>query len=384
MKGLNRKKIEQLAAVHEPECISVYIPTHRFGRAVQEQKDNLRLKNEIRHVKEALVAAGLSEDIIERKIKPIVSLVDDHDFWRHQSQGLAILASNEVFETFNLPFAPEPFNYVNSSFYLKPLIVNFTDGFNFYLLRLESDKVKLFEVTDDSITEQNLKDLMPLVLQETVGYDFKENNLQYRSVQKGSKAMAMHGYGAGKDDSDLEIQKFFRAVNKAILPELNAKGLPLVISGSDHLFAMYKKINSYKNLFAKHLPESLKTHSLKVIKLRAQELVAPLRREQRNHKIKDFKDKAYTEETAFDMKSIFKAIFNKKVDTLFLKRNYEAWGTYNPETSDLVIGRKHSPPNVELTNLAVVTLFLQGRSIYELKSDDMPFSSSSWNAILYQ
>ncbi|GAA4281664.1 baeRF7 domain-containing protein [Gaetbulibacter aestuarii] len=384
MKNLNKKIIEDLASVHHAECISVYIPTHRYGSAVLEQEDHLRLKNELRNLKDILQALGFQDKVITEKIKPITRLIDDNAFWREQSAGLAIFLSDTVFETIRLNFSPESFVYVNASFYLKPLIVHYAEPFDFYILQLESDKAKLFEIENDTITERVIEDLMPLVLEETVGYDFKENHLQYHSVQQGSKTLQMHGSGAGKDDSGLEIQKFFRAVNKGILPILNTAQRPLVICGLEHLCATYKKINSYPGLFHKFLPNLKPDENLEVLKAKAQHVLAPLRRTRFQNDLKSFKDKLYTPETAFDMKTIFKAMFHKKVAILFLEKGYESWGTFNPETNDLVIAKKHVSPNVSLTNLACVTLFLQGRKIYELDREDLPFSASSWNAILYQ
>lgn len=384
MKNLNKKVIEDLASVYNAECISIYIPTHRYGSAVLEQKDNLRLKNELRNIKDSLKTLGFQEKAISEKIKPITKLIDDNAFWREQSAGLAIFLSDDIFETIRLNFSPEPIAYVNASFYLKPLIVHYSEPFDFYLLQLESDKAKLFEIENDTIVERVIEDLMPLVLEETVGYDFKENYLQYRSVQPGSKTLKMHGSGAGKDDSGLEIQKFFRAVNKGILPIMNATQRPLVISGSEHLCATYKKINSYKGLYHKILSDPKSDENTEVLKAKAQQLLAPIRRERFHSDLKSFHDKLYTPETAFDMKTIFRAMFNKKVATLFLEKGYESWGFFNPETNDLVIARKHVSPNVSLTNLACVTLFLQGRTIYELDKEDLPFSGSAWNAILYQ
>ena len=383
MKGLTRKKLMQLASIHEPECISIYIPTNRYGRDVLEQKDALRLKNAIRDIKSGLKAFGLHRDAITEKVRPLITLMEDHAFWRNQGAGLAIFYSNAILEIFKLEFKPESVVYVNTSFYLKPLIVNFYNDFSFFILKLTADKVALFEVVNNVMRERNIRNLVPLVLQETVGYDFKQDYLQYRSIQKGNKTLKLHGYGEGKDDSDLEIQKYFRAVNKGILPLLKESNRPLVISGLDYLCAMYTKINSYKGLYEKQLILSSSEANRGALKKRAQELIAPLKREHVEQKTENFKAKAYTSKTSSDMKTILKAILNKKVATLFLQKNKEHWGRFNPETNDLIFEKNHNPPNVALSNLASVHMFLQGRTVYELEKEAMPDPNSDWNAILY-
>ena len=138
----------------------------------------------------------MSDNEIERFIMPIDELVHESEFWRNQSDGLAIFLSEENFNKFTVPVQFDPFNYVSNEFYIKPLVPLFQGEELFYLLELKMDEVKFYECTKYSITEVYIEDLTPSRLEERVGYEHKEKNLQFRSQKMGSVSEGMfHGHG---------------------------------------------------------------------------------------------------------------------------------------------------------------------------------------------
>jgi DNA polymerase II large subunit len=80
-----------------------------------------------------------------------------------------------------LPLNFEEFSYVSNEFYLKPLMPVFNDDGLFYLLTLKADEVKFYEGMRDSITEIRIEDLVPSRIEDRVGYDHEQKNLQFRT-----------------------------------------------------------------------------------------------------------------------------------------------------------------------------------------------------------
>ena len=118
-------------------------------------------------------------------LKPATDLLEDHEFWKNQSDGLAIFISKDLFRKFTLPLNFEEFSYVSNEFYLKPLMPVFNDDGLFYLLTLKADEVKFYEGTRNNITEIRIDDLVPSRLEDSVGYDHEQKNLQFRTQQGG-------------------------------------------------------------------------------------------------------------------------------------------------------------------------------------------------------
>lgn len=103
MKLITKKQIESLHEIHEPYCISIFIPTHRAGNEVLKKQDSLSLKNQLKEVTKKLEGHGLTQLEIENRLRPLKNVLSDGDFWRHQSDGLALFLTKDVYEKFSLP-----------------------------------------------------------------------------------------------------------------------------------------------------------------------------------------------------------------------------------------------------------------------------------------
>ena len=171
----------------------LYRPTGQ-GKMFYKGKDTLQLKNQLKEVKNRLEREEMGPREIESLIEPIEELIHDTEFWRYQSDGLAIFRSDDFFRKYTLPVHFEAFNYVANSFYLKPLMPMFTGDGHFYVLALELEDVKLYEQTRHSITEVIIEDLIPSRLEERVGYDHEQKNLQFRTQQEGYGEATFHGH----------------------------------------------------------------------------------------------------------------------------------------------------------------------------------------------
>ena len=116
----------------------------------------------------------LSQDEIDQLGEPVEKLLDDSNFWRHQSEGLALFISKDFFRSYTLPVDFGELSYISNHFYLKPLVPLFSGDERFYLLSLQPDKVRLFEATRYRCDEIDIEDKVPSQLEDRVGHDFEE------------------------------------------------------------------------------------------------------------------------------------------------------------------------------------------------------------------
>ena len=119
---LTKEKFESLARFNNSPCISIYMPTQRAGKDVLEEKDRIQLKSQWKKIHEELKGKHLSPDKMEELGKPIEQLLEDKNFWRHQSDGLALFIGHHFFEKFSVPVDFEPMAFISDEFYLKPLV----------------------------------------------------------------------------------------------------------------------------------------------------------------------------------------------------------------------------------------------------------------------
>ena len=120
MELLSRAELKTL--IEEPEglCVSIFLPTHQAG--AQTQQDPIRLKNLLREAEEQLLAKEFRTPEAEELLGPAWELLDDSVFWRHQSDGLAVLLSPGVFRHYRLPLNFEDLVVVADRYHLKPLL----------------------------------------------------------------------------------------------------------------------------------------------------------------------------------------------------------------------------------------------------------------------
>jgi hypothetical protein len=378
---ITKKEIEELDGIHSETCISIFIPTHRAGEEVLQGKDVLHLKNQLKEVKNKLENEQLDPKEIATLIAPIQELIDDSEFWRHQSDGLAIFRSDSFFRKYTLPVHFEAFHYVANNFYLKPLMPMFTGDGTFYVLALQLGNVKLYEQTRHSITEIDIDHLIPAQLEDRVGYDYEPKGLQHKSQANAQGQATFHGHAGSDRERKNEIARYFRAVDEGIMTLLKDENVPLVIASQDYLFAIYKNESSYKQLLEEVISCNLSETDKALLHELAWEKVAPIFDAERKDKIESFKEYEGTGRTSSDIKQVLPAALDGKIDTLFVENQSDIWGVYNPEKRHVRIDEKPLSSSVSLLNKAAVKTFLNGGKVYLMEKDVMPNPYSTVNAL---
>jgi hypothetical protein len=379
---ITKKKVLELSEIHSTFCISIYIPTHRAGKETISGQDAINLKNQLKDIKLKLGQQGMSTQDIEKFIKPVNDLVNETEFWRYQSDGLAIFISDNLFEKYTVPVNFEEYNYVSTEFYLKPLMPLFNGDGLFYLLTLKIDDVKFYEGTRHSITEIIVDDLVPSKLEDSVGYDYEQKSLQFRS-QQGNKGEGMfHGHGDSETELKNELVRYFREIDKGLMTILHDdQKPPLVVCCSDSHFPIYQEVNSYQNLFTQYISGNPADKNVVLLHDEAWELLQPYFSKTRQEKLDQFLEFVGTGKSSSEISEILPAAFEGKVDTLFLDKRADIFGIYNPSTQEIKIRDSQQIPNISLINLVAMKVLIKGGTVYLFEKEDMPDFSSEINAL---
>jgi len=376
---LSKKELHKLATIHDQHCVSIYIPTSRSGA---EQKGKIILKNNLKEVKSNLQNYGLSETEIEDYLEPAEKLVNDYLFWKNQSDCLVIFLKDQYCKTYTLPIDFDEFNYISDHFYLKPVFNLFQENRKFFILKLSLNEVKIFECTRYAITEIAIEDLVPEKLEDAVGYDLENRSLQFRTGQGGETGAIYHGQGAGKDDKEVEIEKFFRAVDKGILNLMKNENAPLLLACVDHYHPNYTKITGYSNLFNKNIsgnPENIDTILLHE---KACLLLDDFFQEDKNKYLETFMNLSIGEKTTIDLNDIIPASIDGRVEVLFVSKNEERYGQFDNVNRTLIVDEELKTGEASLFNMAAINTWLNGGKVYLLEPDEMPVKGSKINALL--
>ncbi len=379
---ITREELIELAQIRNTPAVSIFIPTHRAGKETLNGVDAKRLKNQLKHVKQNLEKQGIQKNKVDAVIKPLTNLVNDGEFWRHQSDGLAVFCSEKVFKKYTVPVRFNEFYSVSNEFYLKPLMPLFNGDGRFYLLTLKADAVSFYEGTRYYITEIEVDDLTPSRLEDVVGYDFEQKSLQFRTQQGNQGAGSFHGHAKSDEKAKTELLQYFRAIDKGLMKLLHDdQKTPLVVACIDYHFPIYKEASSYQNLYPKHISgnpadmDSIELHE------RAWDLLKSHFSRKRQDKKAQYLELQKSGKTSSNLLEIMPATLLGKVDTLFLEKNGEIFGTFDPETGETKILNGENTSGMSLLNLAAIKVFEQGGKVFLEEKETLPDSSSKINAL---
>lgn len=378
---ISKNEFTNLAKTHDQHCVSIYVPTERAGIEVDNKKGQITLKNCLKEVKLILKEYQLKDSEIEDYLAPAEDLLEDHHFWRNQSDCLVILLDKNKMKTYTLPINQQQFTYVSDHFYLMPILPVFSYNGRFYILNLSLNKVKLYEASRYSIEEIDIKGIVPEQLEEVVGYDYEKNSLQFRSGQGGEAGAIFHGQGSGKDHKAIENEKFFRAVDQSLKNIIKDDKIPLVLASVDRYYSVFKKITSYPELFHKHINGNHEDTSTLLLHELALEILDEYFQKKRKAATLKLREQSSVGKFSSDLNDIIPAALEGRIESLFVQKSKDRYGLYDKINRSLIVDEGHKVKQASLFNIAAIQTWLKDGDVFIVDKDKMPFNGTSINAL---
>jgi hypothetical protein len=238
--------LDDLAALresHEAPCISLYQPTHRHHP--DSEQDPIRFRN-LRRRLELSLKQKYPPRTVRGLMKNYRELEHDRPFWNRRTDGLAILSSPDSFMIFELQRPVHELVIVASNFYTKPLIRILQSADRFQILCLSRQDVALYEGNRDALDPVDLIGV-PATIRDALGEELTSPRLSVRSAPSG--ATVYFGGGQKPDEVDVDRDRFFRAVDRAILANHSRpSGLPLLLAALTEHHAAFRAVSRNPSL----------------------------------------------------------------------------------------------------------------------------------------
>lgn len=381
MRPIIHEDIQQLINNTDTPCVSIYMGTHRKGVEVNEHKDQLKFKNVLNRASQALERFSLAPSERDELLKPAQDLLANDEEWRQMLDTLVVFVSDNHFSYYKLPIKLDEHLKVSADHYILPLLPLLKADKRFYLLNLTLSQVHLYDVTPSQTREIDAGDLIPDSFQEVVGADYEQKNMQVRNQGAPQGGGIFHGHGEGKDDRQVELEKFIKAVAHGVGQVLQDKKVPLVLATVEDHFGEFKKVNEYPHLYGKTIQGNPEHVDLNKLSEEGWNLLESYFEDELNKQVnlyREAKDRALVD---CHPESIIPASVRGKVDTLFVNQSATLDGRFDPEQYRIEVHKELQPADVDLLNLAAQQVFDQGGTVYTLESDKMPEPESIINAI---
>lgn len=378
---LDAHSVRELIEDRGDPRVSIFLPTHERGP--ETKQDPIRLSNLLDEAERGLenFENGRDADAI---LEPARKLLKDEDFWLHLGRGLALFLSPDGLRMHRVPIELREKVVVSSRFHVKPLLPLLTGDGRFHVLALSQGRVRLFDASRDSIRALDVHDV-PASLRDVVGYDWEEQSLQFHAANRGTNAgpgggagpgVVFHGQGSPKDDMKPEVRKYIQAVDRGILRLLHDRSRPLVLAAVDYVAAIYRELSKYPNIADGIVEGNPDRGTPEELREAAWEIVEPRFRAARDTATARYRELGGDSgQTSDELEEIVPAAFAGRVQTLFVARDVEQWGRYDPESAQILLhGGKRRDGDDDLLDVAAAETLVRDGEIYALDAEDMPGS----------
>ncbi len=259
----------------QPPCLSLYQPTHRHHP--DNQQDQIRFRNLVKVLEHSL-RQEYPEAQIADLLAPFEALANDEAHWNHTLDGLAVFAAPGRFHVFAIQRPVAELVVVANSFHTKPLRRLLQSVSRYQVLGLSRDAIRLFEGNRETLDEIDLATGMPRTITEALGdelTDKRQTVASYGGAGPGSTPMR-HGHGGKSDELDADTERYFRAVDGAMLEHYSRpSGLPLILAALPEHHALFHQVSKNPFLAATGITINPDAVSLDELRARAWEVVQP-------------------------------------------------------------------------------------------------------------
>src|SRR5262249_9822779 len=135
---------------------------------------------------------------------------------------------------------------VADTFHIKPLLRIVQSADRYQILGLSRGAIKIFEGNRDALDEIDPAPGVPRTIAEALASELTEPHQTVRSFAgAGGSGVAMHhGHGGKSDEVAVDLDRFFRAVDAAILAHHSRPSrLPLLLAALPEYHGVFRKIS---------------------------------------------------------------------------------------------------------------------------------------------
>ncbi|MDW7669800.1 MAG: hypothetical protein SCJ93_13335 [Bacillota bacterium] len=362
---ITKDDVRTLIEKNKDVSVSIFLPTEKSGKEAMHGK--IRLKNLLKETENSLKDNKIQDSLIETMLEPAYKLVDDTTFWQYQKDGLAIFITEDSFDYFKVPVKFNEISMVADQFYIVPLLSQFTGDGEFYLLSLNQNNIKLYQCSQYTIDEIELKDT-PKSLSEALKYDVFEKQMSGHSGSGSTTIM----HGIETEDRKNQVFRFFQMVDSAVMNNVANRNIPLVLAGVKNVQSIYKKASKYPNIMTSGVEGSTEDLKEDTLHKRAWDIVRSYFKESYEKVIENYKEIKNTDQTSNKIDDIAPAAYNGRIENLILATGFQQWGKYNQQTNEIDLQKRSSKENIELLNFSAVHTFKTDGNVYVVDNESIP------------
>lgn len=372
---LTRHALAELTSGHAPPCLSLYMQTHTSHP--ENLQDPIRYGNLLKVLDSSLRQQFPSAEA-RRLLAPFDALADDQGHWAHTAVGLAAFGCEGLFRVFLLQRPVADLAIVADSFHTQPLRRLLQSPGRYQVLGLSLGQVRLFEGDRDALGEIDLAPGIPRTLADAQGNEGGEAHhtvSSYGGLGQGHAAMH-HGQGDRQDVIDAGAERFFRAVDRAVLDQHSRpSGLPLLLAALPQNHALFRQVSHNPFLMKTGLHVNPDDVAIDDLRARAGQAVAPELDAQLAASVDEFAAAKAKELGGDDLALVARAAAEGRVATLLVAADRRWPGRLDAITGQIEAGDLADPRVDDLLDDLAALVEQRGGRVLVVPEQQLPGST---------
>jgi hypothetical protein len=370
--NLSKDYLAELANFKSEMCVSVYLPHHRTEAVTTGGVDAILFKTLLQQCERT--REGDEASLLARTLAPAYQLVKNEQFWNAQTAGgLAFFIADGYFKFVRLRSEPVTHTLVNNSFLVSPLLEVALNPDYFYLLVISKKQSKLFRGDKFGLTYVPVPE-MPKGIEDVVHLEEKDDENLFRSGSSGGGGGAVyHGTGSTRPDDKENIAMYLAEVDNTIRKEvLRDSTAPLLLASVGYIIPIYKKVTHYNNVWEAALTGNREFESDSALHAEAMGIMGEYFERPKQQALAEYGNKSGTNLTSTNLDDIVRAAHYKRIDTLFVNRKAQLWGSFDDAEDLLIVHASEIAGDDNLIDKTVLKTVLAGGKVYMLDEAEMP------------
>ena len=366
----SRADIIALATAREPLSVSIYLQTSPLPR--ESETAPLALRQQLDEATRQLTAAGADKKQVALIAESVEDIIQDRSFWSYQSHSLALFVTPSSTKTFRLPNRLEAAVEVSDRFYVKPLMRAATFPQTAYVLALAQNSVRLLEISADDEPHPITVNNMPEDLADGAEIDLEVDPGGHPRGGRTGGGSPPFGRVHGGEGQKLLMNKYSRAIQRALRPMFTGQTMPLIIAAAEPLASIYRGVSTYPHLAAATISGNPEQVSDAELAAAARPILDDLYAAELAGLGERFADLQAHGRASTDLSDVARAATFGAIDTLFVDIDRSVPGRVHEETGVVTLDDEDDAVNYGVVDEILRRALLSGAQIFAVRAEDVP------------
>jgi len=338
-------------AKRDSPYLSLYQSTHR--QHPDNVQDPIRFKNLVKTFESSLSSTKnlYPEALRVELLKPFMDIAEDDDFWRHTLDGIVVLSTKGESHVFHLQRPVPDFAVVADNWHIKPLLRAQQTADKFQVLCLTREWVRLYEGNRNVLDEVDLTEGVPRTITDALGEELSDPYQKVSSYGMGGAGGhggdMRHGHGGKKDELDIDIDRFFRAIDCSVSEHYSRLSeLPLILVTLPEYQGIFRKLSHNNFLLSEGV--SIDPGALNIDQLRQKvwAVMEPAHHEKVSKLADEFRNASSKGLGSDQLDETLEAALSGRIRTLLVDADSHVPGRLNMDNRKIIRADNFSDPEV--------------------------------------